>query len=143
MDENLMEQPDVIVLGAGEEYEKVVRLKPPQGKMARRKMPRVLDFMKKLEKLQNKVDKDADSGDRTVAFMMFLWDNPEFEESILPFTLQMESPEDLKWLEEHGLPLEIVSAFMKAAQFLVEKSLAREDVSVALKKSDNGELVEN
>ncbi len=135
-------QPNCIVLCKDQPEEKVIMLKPPQGRNARTKMPKVLSFMRRLEQLQ-KENVDKDSADQAISFMDFLWAESEFEESILPFALQMESLDDKKYLDEHGAPLEIVNAFMKAAQYLVEKSYEREDVQAAIKKSDNGGQAED
>lgn len=130
-----------IVMAAEREDEALVEfvrlLKRPKGRRAREMMPKVLKFMGKLSELQANMNS---SNPLAIAdFVEAIWGDPSFERELLPFVLQMEGEEDVKKLTDEFMSLDIINAFSKAAQYLIEESFQRPEVQQALKKSDGEE----
>lgn len=117
-----------IVLGENTEFEKRIELKPLRGKEARYKMPKILAFLAKMRNMQD----SEDQFDSVVNLMELLWSDTEFEESILPFVLGVDSKE----LESYG-NMDLLTAFGEAANYLVESTFSRKEVSAALGKSED------
>lgn len=117
-----------IVLGENTEFEKRIELKPLRGKEARYKMPKILAFLAKMRNMQD----SEDQFDSVVNLMELLWSDTEFEESILPFVLGVDSKE----LEYYG-NMDLLTAFGEAANYLVESTFSRKEVSAALGKSED------
>ncbi len=99
--------------------------------------------MQYIEKNANEVaaemvsdDSDSIIGKATIEALKSFWGNEEFEDIILPYVLQLDTPEGKKWLEEHGGPLEILEAFVKAAQYSISSTFGGDEVEEALGKSD-------
>jgi len=124
-----------IVIAEGQEHEKTIYLENPKGKMARKIIPKVLDFMDKLQKSQEEGDQEAETLAGIVRMLNVFWDEDEFEEVIAPFVLQLNTPEGRKYLEENVTVGEMISAFTQAANYLIEASFGREDVQEAVGKS--------
>lgn len=118
----------IIVLGENTEFEKRVELKPLRGKEARYKMPKILAFLAKMRNMQD----SEDQFDSMVNLMDLLWSDTEFEESVLPFVLGLDSKE----LEPYG-NMDLLTAFGEAANYLVESTFSRKEVSAALGKSED------
>jgi hypothetical protein len=122
-----------IVLAEGTDYERTIYLNKPKGRKAREMMPKVLAFMSELSKSQ---DNGSVSDVEEVSNMMLkFWSKSEFEDVLVPFVLQMDTVEGKRYLDENCTTVEIIDAFSKAAQYLIEESFQRAEVEEALGKS--------
>lgn len=106
----------------------------PKGKISRKKLPMLLDFMTKLQ--ESNVDiNDTEDVNRMIMVIKKIWGENQFEEELVPFVLQMYSPEEQKILNEQLTSLEILEPFMEAAQWTMEQAFSKPEVKEALKKS--------
>lgn len=130
----MSEKRNKIVLNEGYEEEKTIYLKRPKGRKAREMMPKVLSFM---SELSLEADEDGNADVETVSVLIGrFWSKEEFEDTLLPFVLQMEDEEGRKYLEEECTVVDILDAFSKAASYLIEESFQRKEVEEALGKSE-------
>ena len=121
-----------IVLSEGTDYERTIYLNRPKGRKAREMMPKVLAFMTELSKQQE----DATDVESVSRLILQFWSKSEFEEMLVPFVLQMDTQEGRKYLDENCTLVEILDAFSKAAQYLIEESFQRKEVEEAMGKSN-------
>lgn len=119
-----------IVLAEGTEQEKTIYLQKPKGRKARETMPKVLTFMAELSKNTGSNDMNTVSN-----LVSTLWSKSDFEDNLVPFVLQLDNPEGRRYLDENCTLVEILEAFSKAAQYLLEESFQRPEVQEALGKS--------
>lgn len=117
----------IVVLGAGTEFEKNIELKPLRGKQARYMMPKILAFLAKMRNMQE----TEDQFEMAVTLMDTLWQDNEFEDVILPFVLGVTSED----LENYG-NMDLITVFGEAANYLIESTFSRKEVSAALGKSE-------
>lgn len=114
-----------IIFGKGQEYERVLLIKPAKGKKARQMMPSITAFMSKVA--------EAD-GSNPIAVMGEFWSTEEFEEIFVPYVLGLDNSEGRDFLENEGTPIDILNAFTEAATYLIGTSLNSPEVVEALKK---------
>ena len=125
----------VIVIAEGTDYEYTKTLQVPKGRQARKTMPKLLNFMSKLAD-KGDVFQAAESDLGTmVELIESIWDYDNFEEELVPFALQMTGQKEQELLENEFTLIQIMEAFMVAAQFMIEASLNKPEVQEALKKS--------
>jgi hypothetical protein len=130
-----------IVFGPGTTYQRLIVIDRPKGKNARRFMPEVVAFVRDLrETLARRLDeRDYESDEVDLDMVMDMintfWETDKFENEILPFALNLDTPEGRKFLEENGTQGEVMEAFLEAARWLVTNSFGRPEVQEALGKS--------
>lgn len=120
-----------IVIGEGTDYEKVLHIERPKGKIARKMMPKILDFMASI--------KDMNSGETELESVLNLintfWSMEEFEEVLVPYVLGLDDEQGRQYLDENCTIIELIESFTKAANFLIEESFSKAEVQQALGKS--------
>ena len=126
---------NVIIIAEGTDHEYVKRLAVPKGRQARKTMPKLLNFMAALSDKGDVFDAANENLGGMVDLIETIWDYDNFEEELVPFALQMTSAEEQQLLENEFTLIEIMEAFMVAAQYLIESSLNKPEVQEALKKS--------
>ncbi len=125
-----------IVIGEGQDYERTIYLTKPKGRKAREIMPKVLQFMNRLQETQADGDADKNSLMGVVTLLNVFWTGPEFEDVIAPFVLQLDSPDGRKYLDEQVSTGEMLNSFIKSAEYLIESSFGQAEVQEALGKSN-------
>lgn len=121
-----------IVLAEGTLDERTIYLNRPKGRKSREMMPKVLAFMTELSKQQTESANDTESVSKLI---LQFWSKSEFEDELVPFVLQLDTTDGRKYLDENLTTVEMIDAFSKAAQYLIEESFQRKEVEEALGKS--------
>lgn len=129
---------NVIIIAEGTDHEYTKKLKVPKGRVARKTMPALLDFMATLSDKEDVLDANSQNMSGMVTLISDIWDYDNFEEELVPFALQMLTSEEQELLANEFTLIEIMEAFMVAAQYLIESSLSKPEVQEALKKSKTG-----
>lgn len=127
----MSEEKNKVVIGPGTEYEKVVYLNKPKGRAAREMMPKVLKFMNGLASVQKS---EAGGLSEVVDIISAFWDYKEFEDVLVPYVLQLNDPKGREYLDTECTSADILDAFTKAAQFLIDESFNKKEVQEALGK---------